>query len=926
MQSRCTQIDSRIGSQLIYWPVIICLITIFACIPMHALAGTFSAPEIPKPLKSKDLQKWMKDLAPSDAQRVKCEQAFDAYVDQWEQLRDKTIRPAQAKHDAPIRGVDVNVNAARNANEQNPIEVSWSRAVASAYDTIGNMERAMFSAMREAQSNEAQQATVDLFAAARARKRASAVVRGVPLNLPSVPKVPALSQENQAAIDKRSREWELSATPLIERIASASLDDKSADRMDELKRKLITSERAAVRDIAAQLPPDAAQKYKAQFARKALAGLSSWSPFAFTSPDALRKQLADANRAEKENASAIAKIDQWQQQRDQLDDAALDALTAEKFSPEAMQDMNAKFAQMNAASIADIAQAANMPELGSENEAMPFTFEGGDGEGAIDLSELGNQGGAMMFTSVSSAQFMGDAGAGMGATLIAADGNAMPEGAMQGAKTMMVITSSGNEDASNMSVSANVSMNIQVGEGGDGEMTPELAEKIAELVKEKVGEHVGSQVEAKIGDQMNAQIDSQVGAAIAQSMNQSGGAHQGNNGASEIISNDTPQDMFGGMRQFRAMNRQDIEQLRLRLVVPDAQRAVWDSLANDLLQSNAEWKKTNLGAVNAIYMPQPGEDAATFMKKSHERAEALAKLEETWFDDVATGVKGLDAAQVERERGRRAMVRAFANVQNSPMPMPNIMMSRWSKVDLYAAADALPAQERAQIMPTLDACRAQMLQELTNLPDKLDAFSAVQMSAMQMESHADDAGHDNMQISMIMDDSKMAELEKARKPLTAAWKAVEQLQEANVEAVAEKLDASNAALFRRAVRKQTHPEVFRTQEKVDAAIERIIALPALTPAQMQAVTALANDYHQRADTLIARSIEQTQRNDAAMATMMEGTGQAQPADMAKQERAMMSTDIARADASYDREELNARALRQLRAALTADQAKAAKVN
>ena len=127
-----------------------------------------------------------------------------------------------------------------------------------------------------------------------------------------------------------------------------------------------------------------------------------------------------------------------------------------------------------------------------------------------------------------------------------------------------------------MSVSANVSMNIQVGEGGDGEMTPELAEKIAELVKEKVGEHVGSQVEAKIGDQMNAQIDSQVGAAIVQSMNQSGGPPLGNNGASEIMSNDMPQDMVGGMRQFHAMNRQDIEQLRLRLVVPDTQRAVWD--------------------------------------------------------------------------------------------------------------------------------------------------------------------------------------------------------------------------------------------------------------------------------------------------------------------------------------------------------------
>ena len=903
----------------------LCCALLVHCISLSAIADSFSAPEIPKPLKSKDLKNWMKDAAPSDAERVKCEQAFDAYVDQWQLLRDQTIRPAQAKHDAALSAHQA-VEEAVEVRQKNPSEVAWSRTVASAYDTIGNMERAMFSAMRDSQTNESQQAKVDRFAAARARKRAGAVVRGVPLNLPSIPKVPNLAEENLAAIDKRSREWEVSATPLIERIASASLDDKSADRIEELKRKLITSERAAVRDIAAQLPPDAAQKYKAQFARKALAGLSSWSPFAFSSPDALRKQLADANRAAQENTSALAKIDQWQQQRDQLDDAALDALTAENFSSEPMQDMNAKFAQMNAASIADIAQAANMPELGSANEAMPFTFEGGDGDGAIDLSELGNQGGAMMVTSASNTQVIGGMSSGMGGTLIATNGNSMPEGTMQGAKTMMVITSTGDDGAANMGVSANVSMNIQIGDGGDGEMTAELAEKIAELVKEKVGEHVGAQVDANVGDQIAAQIDSQVGAAIAQSMSQSGGARDASNGAPEIMNNDMPLDMLGVMREFRALNRQDLEQIRLRLAVPVAQRAVWDSLANDLLQSNAELRKTNSGAGNMIYMPQPGEGAAAFIKKSHERAQALAKLEETWFDDLASGVKGLDSAQVARERGRRALARAFAAMENSAMPMPNIMMSRWSKVDLFAAADALPAQARAQIMSTLDACRAQMLQELANLPDKLDAFSAVQMSAMQMESRTDDAGHDNMQISMSMDDSKMAELEKARKPLTAAWKAVEQLQAANVETVAEKLDAANAALFRRAVRKQTHPEVFRTQEKVDGAIERIIALPALTPAQMQTVTVLANDYYQRADALIARSIESVERNDAAMSTMMQGPSQAQHADMAKQERAMVSTDIARGDTSYDREELNARALRQLRAAITAEQAKAAKVN
>jgi hypothetical protein len=43
-------------------------------------------------------------------------------------------------------------------------------------------------------------------------------------------------------------------------------------------------------------------------------------------------------------------------------------------------------------------------------------------------------------------------------------------------------------------------------------------------------------------------------------------------------------------------------------------------------------------------------------------------------------------------------------------------------------------------------------------------------------------------------------------------------------------------------------------------------------------------------------------------------------------KAMESTDRARNDAAYDREELNARTLRQLRATLTPQQAQAAKLN
>ena len=92
--------------QFYFTHVFACLFISLACNSLQALADTFDAPEIPKPLKSKNLKNWMKDVAPSDAERVKCEQAFDAYVDQWQLLRDQVIRPAQAKYDAALGAQD----------------------------------------------------------------------------------------------------------------------------------------------------------------------------------------------------------------------------------------------------------------------------------------------------------------------------------------------------------------------------------------------------------------------------------------------------------------------------------------------------------------------------------------------------------------------------------------------------------------------------------------------------------------------------------------------------------------------------------------------------------------------------------------------------------------------------------------------------
>ena len=111
----------------------------------------------------------------------------------------------------------------------------------------------MFDAMRAAGLSTEQTAALDRDADARTRARAAAVLGGVRVNLPRVPGLKQLPADTQTAIDQKTRAWEVSATPVIDRLATASMDDKAADRAADLKRKLLASQRSAVRDIATLL-------------------------------------------------------------------------------------------------------------------------------------------------------------------------------------------------------------------------------------------------------------------------------------------------------------------------------------------------------------------------------------------------------------------------------------------------------------------------------------------------------------------------------------------------------------------------------------------------------------------------------------------------------------------------------------------------
>ena len=836
------------------------------CAP-HALAGAMGPVDMPSPLRSKDLQKWITDVKPSDTQRVAMERAFDACVDQWTVLRDQSVRPAQTKLDAKALAAKADA-----ASDDAAAEAAWRTTVARAFETTRGTERTMFDAMRAAGLSTEQTAALDRDADARTRTRASAVLGGVRVNLPRVPGLKGLPADTQTAIDQKTRAWEVSATPMIDRLATASMDDKAADRAADLKRKLLASQRSAVRDIATLLPAPQAAQYMQTFRRQSLPGGLVWGGFGAQSPMSMRSSL-DANQ----HKAALDKLDDWQQQRESMEEAAIEAMLSDSFTAETMKQMESQYAKLNSDNAADIAATAGMPELNAPGNSVTINMS--DVAEGIDLSELAGFEGTAKFSSITNSDTpdgVDMSGAVASQTIVMVSGDASDD-AMQSAMvqttTVRVITIG---ESSPIDVSAPAPTANAVAGAVAAVDASELANKVA-------------------------------GATAVMGTNEG-----------------MPMPAMLGGPGAKPLSRQDIETLRTRLGVQEAQRAVWETLAADLLQSSAEWMKA--GSANDM-MPKPDQTTDQFVAALAAHRAELARIEDTWFDNVKAGVQGVDAASLETARSRRGLQRALESIRGDGAP--GIMMSRWLQVDLDKAAGALSPAGQANCASPLQAWRSQMLAELAAAQSYIGEMVKAQMSMSTIETLTNDQGNTYRSTTMIWNDKQAKVLDRARESLQAALKRVEQTQAASIDTVAAALPESDAKAFRRAILQQTHPEAFRSQEKVDAAIARVLNLPNLSPEQLQGIGTLADTYRDRSDALVNHSILQADRNDSAVAGLMDGGPTGVPPDQARMNqkvKAMESTDRARNDAAYDREELNARALRQLRATLTPQQAQAAKLN
>jgi hypothetical protein len=821
---------------------------IAACLAVVALlsVAAANAAEVPAPLRTRDLKAWIDAIQPTDPQRVILEKAFDDCVDRWLEVRDQTVRPAQTKLDA--------------APDDEAAMTGMNKASNRAFEAMRTSERAMFDAMRAAGLDAAQMAALDKVADARTRKRATAMVRGVSMNLPRVPGLKSLPTDKAAEVAAKTRAWETTATPIIDRLALASLEDPSGSRFNDLRRKLLASQRATVREIATLLPPADARAYLESFRRTALPSRGGWARLGAPTPDGMMARMTPEQRG-----AMTDRLAAWDKEREALEEAAIDAMLADPPQPETVKELADRAAKLNAENAAAIAEAAGDPGL-----ARPgMTFEIGGDEAGMNLEDLASEGSVMVLSSGSNDAVPAMTGA---MVVMQADDEMPAEGGMI-------------QIQSNIQVIATTSDASEIGMNAP---PPDMEAAIAG----------GAAVARAVTDQFQGSTDQADGAS------------------------NVPMPEMLLSRGTRPLSRQDVESMRTRLAVPDAQRAVWDALAEDLLKANSDWMA--VGSANAgpaaEFMPAAGQTPEQFVQSRAARRAELARIEEGWFENVKAGVTGVDAGALASERARRALARARAGLQGMGPMMVTSLVSRPMKIDLDAAVAGLsPAGARA-CAAAVQAWRASLLQELVAAQALLDEASKLQISMMQSVLQQSEDGSENVSMNMTIDEKQAEALERARKPLEEAIARIEASQAAAVDTVAATLPAADALALRRAVRKQTHPEAFRSQEKVDAAVSRALAIADLSPDRVEAVSQLAEDFRTRSDVLVERSIERTDKSDAAMSGLLQGGPNDDPSRMMKQVRKLQDADRIRTDAAYDREELNARTLRRLRALLSPEQA------
>lgn len=366
-------------------------------------------------------------------------------------------------------------------------------------------------------------------------------------------------------------------------------------------------------------------------------------------------------------------------------------------------------------------------------------------------------------------------------------------------------------------------------------------------------------------------------------------------------------DMMEWIVSAGTIRRADLEPMRARLGIPDEAASLWNQLCDDLVATSAEVDSEMTSFIKEAEQDPGGGRGMVERRRAIGRRGEAAEM--AWFDAVAAAFPSIPAEALDAERGRRAVRRA---VEGGSIFLMQARMTgnRWVDADLDRAADACaPDARRAAAKPLADwrGAQAAAVNDLVACSERMVERMVAAQEAMQA------AAADGNAASMAAFEGFQKAQADYQREVDEVSRRAEATLAASTQAVAAAMPRPQGAVFRRGVRRQMHPEVYRDQDRVDAAIGAALGDPSLTPDQRGAAAAAWGESQTRFEAIAERLIAQSARNDRAMADMfvdMLGTA-AGDAGLSEIERASLASD----DLAYDQAELRARTVRRVRAAV-----------
>jgi hypothetical protein len=350
------------------------------------------------------------------------------------------------------------------------------------------------------------------------------------------------------------------------------------------------------------------------------------------------------------------------------------------------------------------------------------------------------------------------------------------------------------------------------------------------------------------------------------------------------------------------IRRADLELVRARLGIPDEGATLWDQLCDDLVAKSADIESEMKSIVQAAA------EGRGMVERSRAIARRREAAETAWFDAVAAAFPSIPAEAIDAERGRRAVRRA---VEGGSIFLVQARMTgnRWIDADLDRAADGCsPDARRAAARPLADwrGAQAAAVNDLIACSERMVERMVAAQEAMQA------AAADGNAASMAAFEGFQKAQADYQREVDEVSRRAEATLAASTQAVAEAMPRPQGAVFRRGVRRQMHPEVYRDQDRVDAAIDAALGDPSLTPDQRGAAAAAWGESQTRFEGIAERLIAQSAKTDRAMADMFgDMLADGDDGGPSEMERAALASD----DLAYDQAELRARTVRRVRAAV-----------